>query len=173
MRQRGVALVGVLLVCTLLSASILMAWLTLAALNRGWAQRQLAVQALLAAEAVLRDAKQTWPQAAPPPERGCTQGRCAWQGSAGLARAHWLGLVEQIGWGGCSARPAWAQGWPTLPGARLGCWIESTASDAGTLVRLTAWVQWAPGSGSLMQAVWLDPPTPGQGRWLSWREVMP
>lgn len=174
MSQRGWATATVLMACALMSASTLAVWLDLAHSQRGWAQRHWLWQAQAAAEAVLRDAQQAWGAAAPAPREGCSQGRCAWQGADGLARSHWQSRLDQAAWSGCAGTPAWRAGWPTLPGVRLACWAESTPHPAGTLVRLTAWVQGESASQvAVLQAVWQVGGSAGSGQWLSWREVMP
>ena len=171
MKQRGLALAGVVLVCALMAASTMAVWFDLAQSQRSLAQRHWLWHSQAAAEAVLKDASLAWPQAAPAPISGCLLGRCAWQGSAGLTRSHWLGLLQQAAWGGCSATATFAAGWPTLPGARLACWIESTPHPDGTLVRMTAWVQdESLAQATVMQSVWQ---AGASEPWLSWREVLP
>ena len=177
MRARGWATAGVMMACGLMSSSTLAVWLELAHDQRQWAQRQWLWQAQVAAEAVLRDAQQTWQasgQGSGPggPATDCLRGRCVWQGHAGLARAHWQARLDQAAWGGCGDPAAWPSAWPTLPQTRLACWSESTPHPAGTLVRFTVWVQGdRDGQSTLMQAVWQA--SGGAGQWLSWREVLP
>ena len=177
--QHGWALAHVIASCALMSASALAAWAELTHSQRAWTHRWWNAQALWAAEAVLHDAQRAWSHVPAPPSVGCERGRCVWQGVNGLARAHWQGLLNQAAWGGCSAPPAWAAGWPTLPEAQLACWIESTSNPDGTLVRITAWVQ-GPSTvinsntpqAAVMQGVW-QAASAGGGRWVSWREVLP
>ena len=169
LRQWGWALAGSVLVCGLISASTLAAWLDLAHAQQGLAHRLWSLQALRAAEAVLRDAQSAGSNLGTAPAQGCIQGLCAWQGTNGLTRAHWQSQLDQAAWGGC--RASWASGWPTLPQTRMACWVEHANHLDGTLWRFTAWVQGPSNQLAVMQAVWQN--SPQGSAWVSWREVMP
>ena len=90
---------GSVLVCGLISASTLAAWLNLAHAQQGLAHRLWSLQALRAAEAVLRDAQSLGSDWGAAPGQGCNQGLCAWQGTNGLTRAHWQNQLDQAAWG--------------------------------------------------------------------------
>jgi hypothetical protein len=162
------------LVCALLSAASLGVWLDLASSQTATAQRQWLFQSKAAAEALIRATQSARALAPAAPASGCQQGRCAWQGAAGLARTFWAGQLTSAGTWGSFDHASLGGGWPTLPGSQLLVWLENTASPDGMLVRITAWVQGPLGSQSaVMQAVWLDGTGSNTSGWISWREVMP
>jgi hypothetical protein len=165
----------VALLCSLMAAATLGVWLDLAATQSSLTQRRWLWQSQAAAEALIRDFQSGWRNAPPVPGSGCRQGRCAWQGDAGLSRSSWSAqLGSAAGWGAFSGLGAGANSWPNIPGTGLWGWLESTPSSNGTLVRITAWVQGPDArQSSVMQAVWLSDLTGSGGQWVSWREVLP
>ena len=175
MKQRGWALIGVILVCALMASATLTVWSELASLQMASAQRTWLLHSKAAAQALILETQAAWAQAPPAPDAGCVRGRCAWQGDAGLAKAHWPALwANAAQWGSFTGSNALSNEWPTLPGSRLYCWLETTPSPDGVLVRITAWVQGKTANAStVMQALWLSSPGGDQDGWVSWREVMP
>lgn len=174
MKPKGWAVAGVVLACALMSAASLGLWLDLASSQTATAQRQWLFQSKAAAEALIRKTQSTWALAPTAPASGCLKGRCAWQGSAGLARSFWAAQLSSSGTWGMFDQAPLPGGWPTLPASQLHGWLESTDSADGTLVRITAWVQGPIGSQSaVMQAVWLSGSGTDASSWISWREVMP
>lgn len=175
MKQQGWASLAVMGVCLVLTGATLSQNLMMSARQSQVSQRLWSVQSLAAAEASIRITQAQTRSLTSLPAQGCEQGRCGWMGAAGLARQLWLDLADQSGPCGAltGSGPALDQ-WPTLPGAHLGCWIESTPAPQGQWLRLTAIVRRPPSPVStLMQAVWFWPQDGGRGRWVSWREVMP
>jgi hypothetical protein len=174
MKPQGWAVSGVMLACALMSAASLGVWLDLASSQSATAQRQWLFQSKAAAEALIRETQSAWTLAPPAPTSGCQKGRCAWQGSAGLARSFWAALWPSAGTWGTFDHASLSTGWPTLPGSQLYGWLETTTSPDGTLVRITAWVQGPISTQStVMQAVWLSGSGSNASAWVSWREVMP
>ena len=175
MKQQGWSVIGVALICGLMSGAILSAWMDLMGSQKARTQRSWLMQSRAAAEALIRETHSGWKQAPAAPASGCLRGRCAWQGDAALAPSFWLKQVGQAGtWGVFTGSASMNSGWPTLPGSLLWCWLETTPTADGTLVRITTWVQGPNGNGNtVMQAVWLSSSTGVDDSWISWREVMP
>lgn len=174
MKQRGWAMAAVLGFCLLVAASNVGHGLMLGTRQKLVQERMWQWQSLAAAEAMIRWTQADADRSPRAPDAGCWAGRCAWQGQAGLSRGLWFslkGAAGVCGSMGATGRPA--PTWPTLPGAQMACWMETTAQATGVLMRFTAWIEGpVAGQALVMQAVWQTDGN-GTGRWVSWREVMP